>query len=76
MSEKKFYRTVVRYEILSDEPPLFCDLSDIDYECKWGGWSGTIIGEKTEEVSAEMMSRLLVAQGSDPEFLLGEEEYD
>ena len=70
----KFYRTVVQVEILSDElVPDPADLDGINYQITEGGWSGlaeTIV--LNEEVSRERMAVLLIAQGSDPSFLLGD----
>lgn len=73
----KFYRTQIIFEVLSDEPiPDELGLDGVLYECNEGGWSGQTTGWHSEEVSRELMSDLLIAQGSDPEFLLGEEADD
>lgn len=74
VDERKFYQTVVTYEVLSDEPLGSVSLKDIDYMCTEGHCSGRFIETKEFQVSKEVMSKLLVDQGSDPEFLLGEEE--
>jgi len=70
------YRIVYSIEVLADSPlhqePL--SLKDIAYEITEGHASGQFLDTEVEEVSRERMSELLVAQGSDPSFLLGEEE--
>ena len=70
------YRIVYKIEVLADSPlhhePL--SLKDIAYEITDGHCSGVFLDTEVEEVSRERMSELLVAQGSDPSFLLGEEE--
>lgn len=73
----KFYRTVVQIEILSGEPvPDGIGIDDINYQITEGGWSGTAETVVSEEVTRERMAELLTAQGSDPEFLLGDEDED
>lgn len=70
------YRIVYKIEVLADSPihqePL--SLKDIAYEITDGHCSGVFLDTEVEEVSKERMSELLIAQGSDPSFLLGEEE--
>ena len=77
MADAKFYRTVFHVEVLSNEP-LVCDelsLTDVDYLITEGDCSGVIKCEpENEEVTREAMAVLLAAQGSDPAFLLGDEE--
>jgi len=72
--ERKFYQTIVTYEILSDEPLGSMSLKDIDYECTEGHCSGRFIDTKEVRVSRDVMAKLLVTQGSDPGFLLEEED--
>ena len=70
----KLYRIVYKIEVLTDSPlhhePL--SLTDIAYEITEGHSSGIFLDTEVEEVTKERMSELLIAQGSDPEFLLGE----
>lgn len=70
----KFYRTVFRMEVLSTEPLGSLSLSDINYEITEGHCSGMFLETREEEVSRDKMRGLLVAQGTDPEFLLEEDE--
>ena len=71
---KRFYRTVVQVEILSEsyggEEPSFegVSLTDIDYEIKEGECSGIVKVISTENVAPAEMARLLLDQGSDPSF--------
>ena len=73
MSEPKYYRTVVTYEVLSVGPYYFENLEQLAYDTLFGDCSGVTLNVEYEEVSEEQMSELLVAQGSDPSFLLGED---
>lgn len=77
-----YYRTVIKVEVLS-ESPLDADmvsLDDISYFITFGNCSGLVTQESAEEVDAPTMARLLLAQGSDPEFFglneAGEEVQD
>lgn len=73
--EKKYYRTVVEVEILSDEPwPDITDLDTIHYAITEGDASGMVNTKESHEVTAEEMAVLLTAQGSDPGFLIREED--
>ena len=69
------YRIVYKIEVLADSPMHHESLSlkDIAYEITEGHASGVFLDTEVEEVSKERMSELLIAQGSDPSFLLGEE---
>ncbi|MGV8847217.1 hypothetical protein [Tessaracoccus sp.] len=69
------FRTVIHLEILSVGPvPDETDLAVITYQMDQGDYSGMVIDSSSEEVTRERMAELLIAQGSDPEFLLGEED--
>ncbi len=69
----KYYRTVYILEILSDQTILDLPLSVVVHEITHGDFSGNY--EVSEmRVTKKMMREMLVAQGSDPEFLLGDEE--
>lgn len=67
-SERKFYRTVVQYEILSEEPVGEVSLADIFAQCTEGAWSGHFLETKQEGLDGPTMAKHLQAQGSDPEF--------
>jgi len=71
---RKFYRQLFNIEVLSEGEPLNdVSLQDIDYEITNGHCSGIVKEAVREEVTAEKMAELLKTQGSDPEFLLGED---
>lgn len=74
----KYWKTVVQIEILSegDEPPFAGAIGDdmpslavIEYQIEHGEWSGVVKVHKQEEVTPVEMAKLLLAEGSDPEFL-------
>ena len=73
-----FYRTLFTLEVLSDEQisedPL--TLEDLHEMTTNGSCSGQFLSTWEEEVSPNTMSRLLEDQGSDPDFLLEDVEYD
>ena len=71
---QNFYKTVFSIEVLSDEPlyePL--SLTDIHYLITEGPCSGRFLDTAQEVVTRERMEKLLIQQGSDPEFLLGDD---
>ena len=72
-----YYRTIYEIEVLSDDArSADMSLSDIEYEITEGHCSGTVSCTVHEVVSAEQMAELLLAHGSDPSFLLSDEDMD
>jgi hypothetical protein len=66
---KKFYRTIVEIEILSENPfPEGVTLEGIHNEITDGEWSGQYEVKLTEEVDGPAMAKLLDKQGTDPQF--------
>lgn len=75
MTKRKFYRTVIQVEILSEEPYEGDDLETIKYDITEGHCSGILKDEVRNEVkNGKEMARLLLDQGSDPEFFQIDEE--
>jgi hypothetical protein len=71
LSKRKFYRTLIQVEILSEDPfnEWPHDLPAIDYAITNGPCSGNVTELVTdEECDGPSMVKLLKAQGSDPEF--------
>ena len=66
--ERKFYRTTITIEILSEEEIGDKSLSEINYEMQEGDYSGKIIKRKSEVVTSQEMAKLLIKQSSDPLF--------
>lgn len=71
---KTYHRTVITVEVLTADDPLdvVC-LEDLGHLIDTGDASGQVEVTEREEVGPLRMARLLVAQGSDPNFLLGDE---
>ena len=69
-----YYKTTILVEIISDRliPPGM-DIQDIAREMTEGDFSGTWSVVNLTELSAESCAKALEAQGSDPEFLLGDD---
>lgn len=69
-SKRKFYRTVIQVEILSETPyPESADMHQVANDIMDGDCSGkatTMI--ENQVVSSKRMAKLLKEQGSDPEF--------
>jgi hypothetical protein len=70
MTDRKFYRTVVHVEILSEEPiPEGTTLEKIAHEIRDGDWSGSLdMTTSNQECDGAEMARLLMDQGSATEF--------
>jgi len=68
-SARKFYRTVIEVEVLSEEPFEYDTLYQVHCSITEGHCSGTVTPKvKNEEVDGPAMAKLLIAQRSDPEF--------
>ena len=74
MTERKFYRTVVEIEILSEEPYSNENLSQIAYDITEGDCSGAYGVVNSETVDGKTMAEMLLNQGSDPGFFMLDEE--
>lgn len=74
--KKTIYRSVISFEILSEEPiPSDMTLGDIDYECDEGSYSG--MHEYTVQnkpVKGKKAVKLIRAQKSDPGFFMMDDE--
>jgi hypothetical protein len=71
MSKKKtLYRSVISFEVISEEPiPDGMTLGDIQDECDEGSYSGAHEYKvQNQPVIGKRAVKLVVAQGSDPEF--------
>ncbi len=72
---KRFFRTRLFVEILSEtEPVNNLSLLQIGEAIETGDCSGRIIEEHVMEVDPKAMAKMLIAQGSDPEFFGLEDE--
>lgn len=75
MGEKKFFKSHVVIEILSEEDIGDPSLEKIMYQISEGDWSGAYSVKKVEVLNADQMRVALIGQGSDPDFFsLGEVE--
>lgn len=72
----ELYRTVFVVEVLSNEPRDDWSLKEIAHDIVSGDSSGIYEVLDSREISKKDMAEALQRQGSDPEFLLGEEEDD
>jgi len=76
MNKKKIYRTVFRFEVLSEEPiEESMSLEDIAYETNEGCMSGQFLENQiTNEVLAGKAAvSAIKKQGSDPSFFMMDE---
>ena len=71
MTERKFHRTVIHVEVLSEDPYMFSgNLVDVANDIITGDCSGVARTIHTEKCNGARMAQLLLAQGSDPEFFM------
>ena len=72
-SNKKYYRTVFKIEVLSSEPiEDGIGLEEIAYEISEGHCSGMFLDDEVEECDEKRITELLENQGSDASFLIEE----
>jgi hypothetical protein len=67
-SKRKFYRTVIEVEVLSEEPYDPQTLGGIAHDIMNGDCSGQWEVKENMEVDGPTMAKMLQEQGSDPEF--------
>lgn len=69
MTDRKFYKTVMKLEILSEEPiPPGTEWEHVINEAKEGDYSMRELGEKETVLNGKQAARALLLQGSDPSF--------
>jgi hypothetical protein len=66
---KKFFKTTITIEIISDRKYNSVDLEQINYDITEGDCSGVVNVQNYQELTPEETAKALIAQGSDPEFL-------
>ena len=72
-SNKKYYRTVFKIEILSPEPiEDGIGLEDLSSQIYEGNYSGVFLDNEVEECDEKRITELLENQGSDASFLIEE----
>jgi hypothetical protein len=70
---KKYYKTVVKVEVLSESPIAELSLSELDYEITNGNWSGEVLYGSPKVLNGKEMAKALEKQGSAPEFFMIDE---
>src|SRR5579859_4876751 len=73
MDNTKLYYTEIKLVVLSDRPVVDILLIDIAREITEGDFSGERTDIVSRELSKREMALALVAQKSDPDFLLGDD---
>ena len=76
MTKKKLYKSVLKIEVLSEEPlPDDVTLNTTQYEINQGDWSGLIEWDyKNAEIVGAEAVNAVQNQGSDPEFFQMDED--
>ncbi len=69
MTDRKFHRTTITIEVLSEEAiPDGMDLEKIASECTDGAWTMRTLKYKEVELNGHQAAANLLRQGSDPSF--------
>jgi hypothetical protein len=67
-SKRKFWRTVIQIEVLSEEPYDKEDLIDISHDCTDGDCSGQVSIIESQTLTGAQAAKALMKQGSSPSF--------
>lgn len=69
MTKRKFYKTIISFEVLSEEPvhPTM-HITDIVNECINGDWSMRTLNNRQTIINGKQAAQGLIRQGSDPSF--------
>jgi len=69
MTERKFYKTIITFEVLSEEPiPMDMEVQNIIDEAIEGGYSMSDAGMSAIEMDGKQAAKELIEQASSPEF--------
>lgn len=69
-----YVRTTIKVVVLSKGDFEFDDLKDVSYAIAEGDCSGEYEVTDVEYLTAQQMREALISQGSDPDFLVEDEE--
>lgn len=72
----RYFRTVVSYEVLSRDTPFSGSAEDLAMQIVDGDCSGIEWSRIVAELSPRIMAKHLIAQGSDADFLVSEEDQE
>jgi hypothetical protein len=65
---RRFYRTVIRYEVLSEKPLVHVSLSDLQELCDSGPNCGRFLSFNTKGLNGRQAALALYTAGSEPGF--------
>ncbi len=68
MTDRKFYRTIIQVEVLSESPLGSVDLETLHHLITEGDCSGELKTVKEEELNGRQAAKALLKQASDPSF--------
>jgi len=68
MTDRKFYKTVFKVTVLSEEPLGNPDLEQVNHAITEGDCSGVVTVSEALELDGKQAARALYDQGSDPSF--------
>jgi hypothetical protein len=71
--KRKFYKTVIQVEVLSEEPFEYNDLSDVHEQITYEYCSGRYSTVEVKTLTGRQAAKALLGQGSEPEFFLIDE---
>ena len=74
MTNRKFHRTLIQVEVLSEEPYNQESLEQVNHDIIEGDCSGKWEITKTEELDGQQAAQALIGQASDPSFFRLTEE--
>jgi predicted metal-binding protein len=76
MTDRKFYKTVIQVEVLSEEPFDYEDLADVYSAITEGDCSGKLSTWSQEVLDGKQAADALINQASDPSFFMLTQEGD
>ncbi len=68
MTKRKFFKTKIEVEVLSEEPFEYDSINDIAYSITQGDCSGVLIHKGMKKLNGKQIANELLKQGSDLEF--------
>lgn len=68
MTSRKFFKTIVKVTVLSEEPIHEMELNELHYAITEGGMSGEVEYGFQNKLNGKQAAMELLAQGSDPSF--------
>lgn len=74
VSKRKFYKTTITLEVLTEFDPSYMSIENMVHEMIWGESSGKVLDQTIKIIDGKEAAQRLLVHESDPEFFQLDED--